>query len=189
MEKSHRTETKAVARRDFLKTGARGWQQGCPRRRRTPPTIAAEGAKGANSRLGVGFHRHRRPRRGPYRYLHGPEEAGPRRAGRRLRRVPPAGRGGRQGAPAGKIYRNHEDLLADPRVDVVCIATPDRLHAPQAIDAVRAGKDVYVREAADALDPIRPGQAARRRGREAQADRPGGHAVHGRRRLRAGPRS
>jgi len=34
-------------------------------------------------------------------------------------------------------------LLADPNVDVVCIATPDRLHAPQAIDALNAGKDVY----------------------------------------------
>ena len=43
----------------------------------------------------------------------------------------------------GKIYRNYKELLADPRVDVVCIATPDRHHAPQAIDAVRAGKDVY----------------------------------------------
>ena len=41
------------------------------------------------------------------------------------------------------MYRAHEELLADPKVDVVCIATPDRLHAPQAIDAVRAGKDVY----------------------------------------------
>jgi predicted dehydrogenase len=43
----------------------------------------------------------------------------------------------------GKIYRNHKELLADPKVDIVCIATPDRHHAPQAIDAVRAGKDVY----------------------------------------------
>jgi predicted dehydrogenase len=43
----------------------------------------------------------------------------------------------------GKIYRNYHELLADPRVDVVCIATPDRHHAQQAIDAVRAGKDVY----------------------------------------------
>jgi len=42
-----------------------------------------------------------------------------------------------------KMYRAHEELLADPKVDVVCIATPDRLHAPQAIDAVNAGKDVY----------------------------------------------
>ncbi len=43
----------------------------------------------------------------------------------------------------GKVYRNYKELLADPRVDAVCIATPDRLHAPQAIEAVRAGKDVY----------------------------------------------
>ncbi len=43
----------------------------------------------------------------------------------------------------GKPYRRHTDLLADENVDVVCIATPDRLHVPQAIDAVRAGKDVY----------------------------------------------
>lgn len=43
----------------------------------------------------------------------------------------------------GKPYRKHTELLADEKVDVVCIATPDRLHVPQAIDAVRAGKDVY----------------------------------------------
>lgn len=42
-----------------------------------------------------------------------------------------------------KAYAEHEALLADPNVDVVCIATPDRLHAPQTIDALRAGKDVY----------------------------------------------
>lgn len=43
----------------------------------------------------------------------------------------------------GKPYRKHSELLADEKVDAVCIATPDRLHVPQAIDAVRAGKDVY----------------------------------------------
>lgn len=42
-----------------------------------------------------------------------------------------------------KAYSEHEALLADPNVDVVCIATPDRHHAPQTIDALRAGKDVY----------------------------------------------
>jgi predicted dehydrogenase len=42
-----------------------------------------------------------------------------------------------------KGYAKHAELLADPSVDVVCIATPDRLHVPQAIDAIRAGKDVY----------------------------------------------
>jgi predicted dehydrogenase len=46
--------------------------------------------------------------------------------------------------PTGaKPYMDYRDLLADESVDAVCIATPDRLHVPQAIDAVRAGKDVY----------------------------------------------
>jgi predicted dehydrogenase len=46
--------------------------------------------------------------------------------------------------PTGaKTWAKHQELLADPAVDVVCIATPDRLHVPQAIDAIRAGKDVY----------------------------------------------
>ena len=42
-----------------------------------------------------------------------------------------------------KAYSDHRDLLADPNVDVVCIATPDHHHCGQAIDAVRRGKDVY----------------------------------------------
>lgn len=42
-----------------------------------------------------------------------------------------------------KAYPKHLELLADPAVDVVCIASPDRLHVPQALDAIRAGKDVY----------------------------------------------
>jgi predicted dehydrogenase len=44
----------------------------------------------------------------------------------------------------GKPYRDHRELLADPNVDTVCIASPDRHHGPQAIDAVLAGKDVLV---------------------------------------------
>ena len=42
-----------------------------------------------------------------------------------------------------KMYMEHEELLDDPNVDVVCIATPDHLHAQHAIDALHAGKDVY----------------------------------------------
>jgi len=42
-----------------------------------------------------------------------------------------------------KAYSDRRELLADPNVDLVCIATPDRLHALDALDAVRAGKDVY----------------------------------------------
>lgn len=40
-------------------------------------------------------------------------------------------------------YRNASELIRDPRVQAVIIATPDRLHAHQALEAVRAGKDVY----------------------------------------------
>jgi len=43
----------------------------------------------------------------------------------------------------GKQYTHHKDLLADANVDVVCIATPDHHHGYQAVDALRAGKDVY----------------------------------------------
>ena len=42
-----------------------------------------------------------------------------------------------------KPYRRHQELLADQTVDVVLIATPDRNHVPQALDAIRADKDVY----------------------------------------------
>jgi predicted dehydrogenase len=43
----------------------------------------------------------------------------------------------------GKGYADYHELLADPNVDVVCIATPDHLHGYQAIDAIKAGKHVY----------------------------------------------
>ena len=42
-----------------------------------------------------------------------------------------------------KGYMDHRELLADSNVDVVCISTPDHIHGYQAIDAVKAGKDVY----------------------------------------------
>ncbi len=40
-------------------------------------------------------------------------------------------------------YMDHHDLLADNRVDAVCIATPDHIHGYQLIDAASAGKDAY----------------------------------------------
>ena len=46
------------------------------------------------------------------------------------------------GVPAAKIYPNYRDLLADPDVDAVYIATPPFLHRPMTLDALRAGKHV-----------------------------------------------
>ena len=43
-----------------------------------------------------------------------------------------------------RAYRDYRQLLKDSNVDAVVIATPDHLHAPIAIDALRAGKHVYV---------------------------------------------
>lgn len=43
-----------------------------------------------------------------------------------------------------KIYKHHEELLKDPNVDAVVIATADHWHAPIAIAALEAGKHVYL---------------------------------------------
>ncbi len=42
------------------------------------------------------------------------------------------------------LYGKHEDLLANPEVDVVIVGTPDHWHCLQLVDACAAGKDVYV---------------------------------------------
>ena len=46
--------------------------------------------------------------------------------------------------PDARVSPNYEDILADPAVDVVVIATPNSLHAPQAHAALDAGKHVIV---------------------------------------------
>jgi predicted dehydrogenase len=47
-------------------------------------------------------------------------------------------------AKGAKAYRNYQDLLADKEIDVVIIATPEHWHHQMLLDALAAGKDVYI---------------------------------------------
>src|SRR5437870_5419110 len=51
---------------------------------------------------------------------------------------------GLQSAPGARGFKDHRKLLEMKEVDAVYIATPDHWHAQTAIDALNAGKDVYV---------------------------------------------
>lgn len=141
MTKMDKSNGNQLARRRFLKhTGA---MAAAAAALNPVLAIAEQGAKGANDRLGVGFIGTGGRAGAHINIVNTLKKQG---------RVEPVAvcdvYGPRVEAAAkktgGVIYRNYRDLLADPKVDIVCIATPDRHHAPQAIDAVRAGKDVYV---------------------------------------------
>lgn len=43
-----------------------------------------------------------------------------------------------------KRYEDHRELLENKDIDAVCIATVDHWHTPCSVDAMNAGKDVYV---------------------------------------------
>jgi predicted dehydrogenase len=49
-----------------------------------------------------------------------------------------------KGGSQPKSYRNYKDLLADQTVQAVLIATPEHWHYQMVMDAIAAGKDIYV---------------------------------------------
>ena len=47
-----------------------------------------------------------------------------------------------------KIYKNWEDLIKDPEIDIVSIVTPPSLHADMACAAMQEGKHVVLEKPA-----------------------------------------
>jgi len=128
-----------LSRRDFLQTTTRAAALGVA----AAPFVSTVPVLGANERLGVGFIGV-----GGRGMSHVGTVQKLIQDGASLRIVAISDTYGHRRDEAGRItggktYRRHQELLADPEVNVVCIATPDRLHVPQALDAIRAGKDVY----------------------------------------------
>jgi predicted dehydrogenase len=48
------------------------------------------------------------------------------------------------GGNTPKTYVDYKDILADPSIDVVFIATPEHLHYSMAMAALKAGKNIYL---------------------------------------------
>lgn len=48
------------------------------------------------------------------------------------------------GGNAPKTYEDYKDILADPTIDTVFISTPEHLHYPMFMAAIKAGKNIYV---------------------------------------------
>jgi predicted dehydrogenase len=49
-----------------------------------------------------------------------------------------------KGGSQPKAYRHYKDLLADKGIQIVLIATPEHWHYQMVMDAIAAGKDIYV---------------------------------------------
>ena len=49
-----------------------------------------------------------------------------------------------QGQSAPKTFEDYKELLKDPGIDIVVIATPEHLHYPMFMAALKAGKNIYV---------------------------------------------
>jgi predicted dehydrogenase len=128
------------SRRSFLKQGALAAGAASAF---TAPFIMAADAKGANDRMGVGFIGTGGRAQAHLGIINEFKQKGVAQPVAVCDVYRPRLEAASRTTGGAKMYMEHEALLADRNVDVVCIAAPDRLHAPIAIDALNAGKDVY----------------------------------------------
>ncbi|NOR67905.1 MAG: gfo/Idh/MocA family oxidoreductase, partial [Woeseiaceae bacterium] len=134
-QESRDKSTVALTRRQFI--------HGASAAAVTVAGVSAGKARGANERLGVGFIGCGGRSNAHLKTVHYLKSKG---ANVEIVAACDTYRPRLQKIVAGykaKGYADHRELLDDPNVDVVCIATPDHHHGYHAIDAVRAGKDVY----------------------------------------------
>ena len=182
MRKSNsRNALQSPSRRDFLRNSAAG--AAAASLFYSTFTIAAEGAKGANERIGVGFIGTGGRCGAHIGIVNDFKKQGIAEPVAVCDVYRPRLEAAAKATGGAKMYMEHEALLADPNVDVVCIASPDRLHAPQAIDALNAGKDVYCEKPLTHWSQFELAKKVARGRRPQQAARAGRHAAHGRRQL------
>ncbi len=112
----------------------------------TSQALGNAGKRAANSRMGMGFIGMGLMSRGHLRTFSGMSEVQPIavcdvKAWQLDEAVKSLQEHGFEGVQATPSY---EEVIANPDVDLVCITTPDHWHAAMAIEAMKAGKDVYV---------------------------------------------
>lgn len=130
-----------TTRREFVQTGMAAGVAAASAI--AAPAVIAETAKGANERLGVGFIGTGGRCNAHLKIVNDFKEQGIAEPVAVCDVYRPRLEAASKKTGGAKMYDEHEALLADPNVDVVCIASPDRLHGPQTIDSLNAGKDVY----------------------------------------------
>ena len=118
-----------MQRRDFLRTGA-------------ITALASQRVLGANDRIGVALIGCGGRGRGVTAYV--PKIGGAEVRGVSDVYVPRRQQAAEQFGATAKQFNDYRDVLNDKDIDAVVIGTPDHWHAPMTIEAVAAGKDVYV---------------------------------------------
>ena len=156
------TRNSSATRRTFVKSAAAGviatWGMASPARSRAPSGEVNLGLIGVGIR---GYQLHR-----ALRDVEGARVAGiSDLSDHYIERIRPELRD-----PQTPVYRDYRQLLAHSPLDAVVIASPDHWHAQMTIDALKAGKHVYVEKplAYSLEEAIRVRDVARAAGRITQ---------------------